>query len=730
MMRRGWFFHRSGIYLIRFLFLVLFLPWSLFAKVEPVVFYVSPQGKDSHAGTSVQEPLLTLDRARELVRQIRSKDKSARVVVELLSGTYPLAKSFLLEKSDGGSEGNPVTYRAQERQRACLTGGRVFRLSQLQPVSDPEMKERLPLEARDKVLCLSLSKEKISHGGPFPLKFSDQGGLFEVFDTQGRLPLSRWPNEGYVTMKEVVTIGDAKAPGTFVYRDDRPARWLKNKNVWLKGQWRVGWEDPALKVASIDPTHATITFAVGIPNGIGCKYTRPKGSGKEPWCAINLPEEIDRPGEWAVDFEKEMLLVWPREEGADKELIISQLEQPLLEARDLTDLSLEGLTFQHSLGDAVVLENVERTRVAGCLVQNLGGRGIVLHGVRSGVQSCDVRHIGRGAIFISGGDRRTITRSENYVLNNHLHHYGQLQRQYSAAVHVGVLDNPAFPGKLRDAVGIRVAHNVLHHAPRDAFLYSGNDNLYELNEVYYCGYDTKDTGAWYSWLDWTMRGNVIRHNFVHQTIGGVNPDDGASGNLAYGNVFAGNRTGVWIASGPDNVTRNNIFVKDKGAVFAIDDRGTSRGYATNNKLIARLQEVQPQEEPWKSAHPECATMLENQPDLPWRTRFTGNLIVCKNPVPPMLKIKPQLQTNPAIILIQDNKTIPDDPGFKNPAAFDYSLPADLPLLKEIPGFEPIPFEKIGLQVDEFRPALPTEAERMRGKEFDPYPAGLNDNFGT
>ena len=692
--------------------------------------FVSPQGNDQRKGTTEEEAFRSLERAREEVRLRRTKDKAARVVVELLPGTYPMEKTFLLEKQDGGSEGSPVVYRSRDRQKACLIGGRTFRLAEFQPVSDPALKGRLSPEARDKVVCLSLSKEKISHGGPFPLKFDDQGGLFEVFDSQGRLPLSRWPNEGYVTMKEVVTIGDPKTPGTFVYRDERPSRWLKNKNIWLKGQWRVGWEDPALKVASIDPTNSTITFAVGILNGIGSKYKRPKGSGEEPWCAINLPEEIDQPGEWAVDFENQLLLLWPRDKGAEKEIIVSQMDAPLVEVRDATDLSIEGLTFQHSLGDALVLEGVARTRVAGCVVQNLGGRGVVLHGTRSGVQGCDIHDIGRGAIYISGGERRTITKLENYVLNNHLHHYGLLQRQYSAGVHVGVLNNPAFKGMLRDAVGIRVAHNVLHHSPRDAFLYSGNDNLYELNEVYYCGFDTKDTGAWYSWLDWTMRGNVIRHNFVHHTIGGVNPDDGASGNLAYGNIFVGPRTGVWIASGPDNVTRNNIFVKEKGAVFAIDDRGVSRGYATNNKLISRLQEVKPQEEPWKTAHPECANMLENRPDLPWRTRFTGNLIVCKEPAPPKLGLNKQFATNPAILLIQDNKTIPDDPGFKNPQFYDYSLPADLPLLKEIPGFEPIPFEKIGLQVDEFRLNLPTEGERQRGPQFNPYPKDKDENFGT
>ena len=127
--------------------------------------FVSPQGNDQRKGTTEEEAFRRLERAREEVRLRRTKDKAARVVVELLPGTYPMEKTFLLEKQDGGSEGSPVVYRSRDRQKACLIGGRTFRLAEFQPVSDPALKGRLSPEARDKVVCLSLSKEKISHGG-------------------------------------------------------------------------------------------------------------------------------------------------------------------------------------------------------------------------------------------------------------------------------------------------------------------------------------------------------------------------------------------------------------------------------------------------------------------------------------------------------------------------------------------------------------------------------------
>jgi Right handed beta helix region len=695
--------------------------------------FVSPSGDDSKSGLSQSDAFATIGRAREEVRKIIGSGKLPKgpVAVEILGGTYPLTGSISFGNEDSGTADNPVIYRAFENQPVRLTGCRAVKISDCKPVTDPAILERMDPAARGHVVSISAEALGLKHSGPFPDKFDDQGGLFEIFSSGKRLPLSRWPNGGgYTTMKRVLVVGDKTTPGVFEYRDDRPARWGKNDSIWLKGQWRVGWEDPALRVASVDPAARTITFAVGLPNGIGCKYKRPEGSGEEPWCAINLLEEIDQPGEWAMDFTTKTIYLWPPDSSPGSEIQISQLDQPMISVNGASNLSFIGLTLESSLGDGFVLDGVENCLVAGCTVRDLAGRGIVVDGVHSGVLSCDVHDVGEGAVYISGGDRKTLAKSENFVINNHLHHYGLLKHQYSAGVHVGALANPVNPKDVRDAVGIRIAHNVIHHAPRDAVLYSGNDNVYELNDIYYCAYDTKDTGAFYSWLDWTMRGNVIRYNFIHDTVGGVNPDDGASGNTVYGNVFAGPRVGVWIASGPDNVIRHNIFVKDQGSVFGMDDRGSSRGYATNARLINRVNEVNPAEEPWKSAHPEVAGMLEKSPELPWRTEFVGNLIVSNNPKPSEIKIKPALAGDPEIFLEKDNLTVAGDPGFVDAFKGDYALKSGSEVFTKIPGFQPIPFDKIGLYIDEYRRALPPPEEFQRTPEYSPYKEDHDNNFGT
>lgn len=655
------------------------------------------------------------------------------IIVEILGGKYCLEQSLEFSAADSGTFNSPVIYRAYQNQSVEILGGKVLKLAGFAPVADEKILSRLDPSARGKVVCAPLAKLGLKHAGPFPPVFSDSGGIFELFWNGKRLPLSRWPNspepKDWATMKRAVINGDAKTGGTFEYRDERPSRWLENHSIWLKGQWRVPWEDPAIRVAKIDPVSHEITLVAGIPLGIGNKYTRPAGNGKEPWCALNLIEEIDQPGEWAIDFDTQTLFLWPP--SADGELMVSQLDAPMISLNGAAHLKFIGLTFEASLGDGIDASNVESVLIAGCAFRNLAKTGVRLNGYRSGVRSSDFYDLGEGCVRIGGGDKLKLIPSENFVVNNHLHHYGVLKAMYSAAVDLNFGGGPNEANfKLGTAVGIRVANNLIHDAPRDAVLVTGQDNVFEYNEIFNCGFQSGDVGAFYSWLDWTIRGVVIRYNFIHDTIGGVNPDDGASGNLVFGNIFAGDRTGVWIASGPDHQIINNIFVKDEGPVFGMDDRGAARGYATNSRLLKAVAEIKPTQPPWSLRFPEMTNLLASHPELPLRTKFERNLIVMRTNAPFALKMSKARQADMNLFSAQNNFVTATDPGFVDSVKGNFALRPDAAVFQKIPGFEKIPFEKIGLFTDEFRRALPTEAEVGRRHAADPAKKSGDKNFGT
>ncbi len=702
---------------------------SLHGAADILRIHVSPTGDDKADGISPERPLRTLAGARDRIRTLKSESAipDGGVRVEIRGGRYVLDEPLRFGPGDSGQPGAPILYQNADDSTVEIIGGRALVASDWSPVRDPAMRKRLDASAVEKIRQVSIDQLGLKHAGPFPAKFDDGGGLFELFWNGRRLPLSRWPNEGWTTMKSAVVNGDSKTPGVFEYRGDRPSRWLANRDIWLKGQWRVAWEEPALRVASIDPSTSRITLAAAISLGIGNKYTRPAGNGKEPWCALNLPEEIDTPGEWAVDFSTRTLYVWPPE--GKGELIVSQLEKPMVLAEGVQHLGISGLRFAFSLGDGVVASGVDSFSLTGCTLSNLGGTGAVIDGYRSRVESCDMFDLGAGCVMISGGDHLKLVPSGNVVINNHLHHYGRKKAMYSAAVDVGFGGAPNAANH-KVAVGVRVAHNLIHHGPRDAILVSGQDHVFELNDIHRCGYASDDLGAFYSWLDWTIRGVVIRHNHIHDTIGGVNPDDGASGSLVYGNIFSGPRTGVWIASGPDHTVTHNIFVKYEGPVIGVDDRGVSRGYATNKKLIDPVLAVRPTEAPWSKRFPEMATLLQDRPELPLRMKFTRNVIVIQKGEPVILKMNAKNKADPALFEQSGNFVTAEDPGFVDAANGNLALKPDSQVYQKIPGFPEIPFGKIGLYPDKHRKSLPPVGESRKPGVNPMHQSDPETHFGT
>ena len=698
-----------------------------------IQIFVSPSGNDNWSGKTAisygkDGPFNTLERARDEIRKIKKNHQNIQggIAVNLIGGIYALSNTFELNFDDGGTVDEPIVYRAWKDEVVQLIGGKKIKAKDITYVKDPAILARINPVAKGNLLQFSTKQLGLIHSSIFPDIFSDGGGIFELFFNGKRLPLSRWPDDGFTTIKEVINTGDNKTPGTFIYQDSTPVEhWNANNNIWLKGFWRVGWENPAIKVANIDKASKQITFKVGLANGIGSKYNRPKGSGKEQWYAINLLEEITKPGEWCIDFNTGMVYLWPPSDFVTADILISQLEQPLIAANNVSNIALIGITFEASLGDGIVFSKSNKNLIAGCTFRNLGGRGVVLDGYQSGILSCDMYNLGRGCIVISGGNKQKLIESGNYIINNHLHDYGALKSQYSAAIDL-YSDN-----KNADAVGILVAHNLIHHAPRDGVLFAGQKNVFEYNEIHRCAYATADVGAFYSWLDWTIRGIVIRYNFIHNTVGGVNPDDGSSGTFVYGNIFAGNKTGIWIASGPDHNIQNNIFIKNEGPVFGMDDRGVNRGYATNKKLLIGVSSINPTVAPWSVEFPEMITLLNSHPELPLRTKFTSNVVWIKKGEAIAIKMSKENKSDTNLIRVDGNFITDIDPGFVNAGNGNMNLKVNAPVFDKIKNFPKIKFEKIGLFIDKYRKKLPTPEEAGRLPTQNPWKDNDTDNyFGT
>ena len=691
----------------------------------PLEIFVAGRGKDTNAGTP-DKPFATLERARQEVRRLR-KDPSfskSGITVWIFGGRYERTETFRLGPEDSGSKNAPVVWRACDGQEVRLSGGRRLPSSAFRPVTDQAILRRLPQIARGKVLMIDLKALGISDFGtlrPRGFGHSFTTSALELFVDDKPMTLARWPNEGFTLTGKVIDTG-AKVvqPGSvrpkedlgklrpcFVFPNDRIKRWAKAEDLWVYGYWRWDWADESLPVETVDAEKGQIKL------GQAHHYSLKEG---KRFYVFNLLEELDSPGEWWLDRKSGILYLWPPRPLKDARVVVSLLDGPIVEMKDCSNVVLRGLTIEAGRGVGVRIEGGADNLVAGCTLRNLGtwavkiGKVQPAHGVerthggrRNGVRSCEITMTGEGGIHLAGGERKTLTPGNNFAVNNHIHHWSRIARTYQAAVNI-------------IGVGNRVAHNHIHDAPHTAVFFWGNDHVVEYNDVHDVCQETADAGAFYIGRDWSMRGNVLRYNYIHQVgryagvgTGGFHGtmaiylDDWASGTLIEGNLIVGAYYGIMVGSGRDNVLKNNIFAKCSKGAISFDARGL--GWAGNyfngktNTLFDRLKAVAHDHPPYSTRYPKLANILKDEPVLPKGNRFIHNVCVGGRWI-----VYHNGMTD--AVIVQEGNLTSGDVGLVAPDKGDFRLRPGGPAVKA--GVKPLPLDKIGQQPDEYlrQPAKP------------------------
>ncbi len=690
-------------------------------------FWVAPNGDDAAPGTKAR-PFATIERARDAVRGLRKAGlPKGGVTVWLRRGTYTLKESLAFGPQDSGAPGSPIVYRAADGEDVWLSGGVIAPPSAFRKTTDPAVLAILPKEARGRVMQASLKRVGITdwirelpdsiRGYDAPLPF------VQVFCDGKRMPLARWPNQGFAKFAEIIDTGsglrDPAArrlkklrPGVFKYAGDRPSRWNVDRGVWLFGYWARAYISDVVRAGKIDTAKREITWKVPLAYGLDTW-----GAGR--WYAFNLLEELDSPGEWYIDRAKGILYLWPPRPIGECRVMVARLKAPLVHCKGAEFITFRNLGFEGGRADGLLIEGGRDVRVVGCEIRNVNGNAVTLRdGVGHQVVGCDIHHVGAGGIDMRGGDRKTLTPANYLARNNHIHHTSEIKRNYAAPLTLY-------------GVGMRAAHNLIHHIPHIAVLYGGNDLTVEYNDIYWCLYETSEAGVFYTGRNWTYRGNVIQYNYIHHindriegSPTGCNVahlDDCVSGNTYRGNILFRVGRGISICGGPWNVADNNLFIdcmvgvalsarglhwwtwhrRPDGTVYAIDTRTGREGCS----LLSRLKRV-----PWNRApytkYPGMADLLKLEPlGAPHGCRITRNISING----PVMKVDRDVKPEWATIERNWNGPTDGDPGIVAPYKGDYRFKPGAPALAKT-GFEPIPFDKIGLVNDGTRRSWPVRPE--------------------
>lgn len=447
---------------------------------------------------------------------------------------------------------------------------------------------------------------------------------------------------------------------------------------------------------------------VGIFGGIGSKYDRPSGSGKENYYVENLIEEIDRPGEWCVDFTTHKIYFLPPESFDERQLSLVSHPATLFDITGMKNLKLEGIVLKNHLGDGIRIAEGEKNLIAGCSFRNILGNAVSITGGKEHrVQSSDFSHIGRTCIEVSGGDRPSLQTCGHSIDNNYFTRFGEIQQSYAPAVKVGFYETGIGVHE-GNAVGIKVSHNLVHNAPHAAFIYGGNLNVLEYNEVFDIARKTGDVGAFYARWDWTSRGNVVRNNFIHHVprANAIYGDDGHAGDSIYNNVVYRALVGTIIGGGHYNYISHNLYAGCTTAAVSIDARGKQRNYNAGNPDFADLFRLfRIPEGTWDNRFPGISTFLEcPHLELPQENEISDNIFIdCKEGVR-----KEGQEDDFRYSRIGKNNCLqlpaPDFDGV--------ILHKDLKRIPEVQPDERYELKKCGLYTDHYRTVLPDRKQLL------------------
>ncbi len=709
-------------------------------------FHVNPTaapGGDGSAG----RPFATLEAARDGVRAARKAGKVAkgeRIDVVLASGDYEIDRGLVLSSHDGGdAESAPVTWRAAEKGKARILGAHRVPNSTFSRVSDPNVLRRLPEEARGKVWQADVSKlfpdgvpamEDLSYSKPSaPILFLNHG-----FGT-----IARWPNKGYTSFTNCVDHGadegsefgywslhPAGRSGAFVYSNPRAKRWNFSEGVWLSGYWTHDWDSRSVRAASYgveNGTNDVIRLAVQVPYGV---MNGTWGRKDRRFFAFNLLDEIDMPGEWYVDRAKKMLYLYPSSGvlSESDEVFLAALNTPMVRSEGrIAHFRFEGLVFEYSYETCIFLEG-DGIGIVDCKVFCSAECGVTIKGDRNLMRGCEVAHVGTDGVYASGGDRSTLRRADSVFENNHVYDFGILRRTYAPGFHVA-------------GCGLTFRANVVHDAPHTAMLYTGNEHLFEYNNVYHVLLETGDAGAYYTGRDWTTQGNVLRYNYTHDlgegttnregedsAVSGENTmgfyfDDCDCGDEVYGNIFHNIARGIMIGGGREHPVRNNIF-SHCNIGLSIDCRGMKWKLWSDlnawmdlsiTNIISFTNGV------WAAKYPRLAGIIDDHPREPLYNPVENNIFIdCRKqlvaldgmaPLDRMAPIadnvvintlgtngvsyaRPDKRIVSAFTTLNGSTNAPCSFGFADAAKGDFHFIPGAEALKACPGFQALPLERI------------------------------------
>ncbi len=539
-----------------------------YITADTVTVYVSADADAKIADGSAEKPFTSIEAARDYVRTL---DKSKyRAIDVMVGGKFTLSSPVEFTKEDSGTESCPISYIGSGD--TLIGGGFAFTAKDFAPATGSAA-QYFKADAKANIVEIDLKQFGITKADIAAMYATPETGKL-VQALGNNIPLlyvdgslatvAREPNDEYATITEgvinsengeysardyvdttTITISDEYVEGI-------TASFHDISKVFCIGRFSSLWCNDNSRVLSLDGNKMEVYFAGGHTPKPGMFFY-----------LQNAPEMLDAPGEYYVD--DDAVLYYYKGEGFETSSFSIPRSENLFTVNGAEYLTIKNFTLESTKSGAVTAK-ADHFTLADCDVR-ASGSDIVLSGDCITVENNYFHNFLFGVISIEGGgDRKTLTPSYDLITNNEFENWGILGRTYYTAVN------------LKNSCGVVVSHNEMHDAPHAAITWSGNNNIFEYNEIYDVCNDTDDAAAVYSYADsYINYGNTMRYNYIHDIrmknerltkvpnypychVSAIYWDGGKAGQIAQYNILENVDGSGVIGSGRDETITNNLFI--------------------------------------------------------------------------------------------------------------------------------------------------------------------------
>jgi len=664
--------------------------------------YVATDGNDSNDGKTVNTPIKSFAKAKELVRDLK-KTATDEIKVAFKAGDYGILDNLTFTADDSGSAEVPVTYCAYGDGEVYFTNGIYIKNSEFKPIDEAD-KKFFAEASYDKIMKVDVSEALTENG------LSAVSGLFSEsgFCYPARIPNKSaagadnyfagftdyvaTPDSPY-TMEEIKE--EASANGylnadTIIipYTEQQKLKALyvlKKKldsydnyeGVKLCGYVSKVWHQDYLDIKSYDKTTGIMEFYNETQFGFV--------NVDEPTKAYisNASKELDWNGEFWMDPATKVLYVFSPEGNYS-----IATNGRFITMDKASNISFVKLNFRVTTDDAIVANQSDNVTIDRCEISNISGtQGICFEKcLNLTIKNSEIYTTAGHAIKVRGigpGERSDYDymalESLGLVIDNNLIHDACVTDIHSDAGAIKLTDY---------VIGAVISHNEVYNATRHAISFgpSNADVTIEYNYFHHCMTNSADGGVIHNGRDMIRPVNYIRYNIFSEIPAslqggtyGIYLDDYEANNEIYGNIFYGVATAIVTNRGRDNLIKDNILI-DSGSIFINPDTSDMLAeWAPGSLYYDQFHSILPKEDSpyydiWKN---KCPFAYEYDID-PENTSAKNSIFLVSSTVKDNIMIDGEFSFSDEVIAagtIENNISYEEteNPFFVNPALGDYSI---------------------------------------------------------